>query len=138
MRLFIAATILIIACSTAFAKENALPKGYTFADDRFEDGKGLACQYIGQNKKLFFKISKDKKWVSEAKFENDKVSFNVLNQTSVLIDRIIWKYFILDRKSLDLRIENSDTVANCEITDKTELENRAEVYLQTELKKNKI
>ena len=42
------------------------------------------------------------------KFENDKVSFKVLNQTSVLIDRIM-QYLILDRKSLALRIENSDS-----------------------------
>ena len=126
----------------ANGSDGQLPKGFSFVDpdEQYKGGNGFVCKFEkpAKEKSYFFKITKDKKWISQAKFENDVVAFKYANETKVTLEKISWRSFNLDRRNLKLNYKNSDTFADCKLVTISELKKLATQYLKNELKKNKI
>ena len=139
MRLCLTITLLITLFHTAWADTSNRAKQFSPVPGIFVGGVGLACKSNPLNTEEFLLLTKDRRKVGLAIFENDDVTYNFLTITKTTPRTYIAEQdnieFVLDRQSLKLRMGKD---YNCTVMSISDLHNAAKNYLRTLLSENKI
>ena len=108
--------------------------------EEYKGGNGIVCEFKkpAKERSVFFKITKDKKWVTQAEFENDVVAFKINYQTKVTLEKVSWDAWSLERRNLRLKFLSDYKYATCKVVTISELQTLATEYLKNKLNENKI
>ena len=139
MRLCLTITLLITLFHTAWADTSNRAKQFSPVPGIFVGGVGLACKSNPLNTEGFLLLTKDRRKVGLAIFENDDVTYNFLTITKTTPRTYIAEEdnieFVLDRQSLKLSMDKD---YNCAVMSISDLHNAAKDFLRKLLSENKI
>ena len=138
MRLCLTITLLISLIHTAWADTTNRAKQFSPVPGIFVGGVGLECRSNPSNFE-FLLLTKDRRRLGIAVFENDDVTYNFLPITKTTPRTYIAEQddieFVLDRQSLKLTMKKD---YNCAVMSISDLHNAAKNYLRTLLSENII
>ena len=139
MRLCLTITLLITVIHTAWADTTNRAKQFSPVPGIFVGGVGLECKSNPSNIVEFLLLTKDRRRIGLAVFENDDVTYNFLTITKTTPRTYIAEKdnieFVLNRQSLKLTMGKD---YNCAVMSISDLHNAAKNHLRTLLSENKI
>ena len=139
MRLYLTISLLLTLVHTAWADTTNRAKQFSPVPGIFVGGVGLECMSNPSNIVEFLLLTKDRKKVGLAVFENDDVTYDFMAITKTTPRSYIVKQknieFVLDRQSLKLTMDQD---YNCVVMSISDLHDAAKDFLRTLLSENKI
>ncbi len=138
MRFYLTMALLITVIHTVWADTTNRPKQFSPVPGIFVGGVGLECRSNPSNLEYLL-LTKDRRRVGLAVFENDDVTYNFLPITKTTPRTFIAEQddfeFVLDRQSPKLTMKQD---YNCAVISISDLQNAAKNYLRILLSENKI
>ena len=139
MRLYLTISLLLALVHTAWADTTNRAKQFSPVPGIFVGGVGLECKSNPPKVVEFLILTKDRKRVGLAVFENDDVTYDFLAITKTTPRTYIAEQenteVVLDRQSLKLTMEQD---YKCVVMSISDLHNAAKDFLRTLLSENKI